>query len=187
MCYHTHSSPNESIDCVVRCKIYRFIRRGMCVITQSFLIGFQRIDSQSLQYVNKNYRFMRRKRVTSTQSFHTLCAAQNIQIHLEKWGFFFKLQNIHFSWLLFGLKIAFLQKSLNQKVQFSTNIRTMQKKPFAKMVRILISLNRLGNVWVLNSDFNVRLIKQCVCMLLRALEGRHNKVTWFKFDLAKKL
>ena len=67
----------------------------------------------------------------------------------------------------------------------------MQKKLFAKMARIiyihLISLNRLGNVWVLNSDFNVRLIKQCVCMLLRALEGRHNKVTWFKFDLAKKL
>ena len=37
MCYHTHSSPNESIDCAVRCKIYRFIRRGMCVIAQSFL------------------------------------------------------------------------------------------------------------------------------------------------------
>ena len=50
MCYHTHSSPNESIDCVVRCTIYRFIRKGMCVITQSFLIWYQRIDSLSLAW-----------------------------------------------------------------------------------------------------------------------------------------
>ena len=39
MCYHTHSFPNESIYCVVKCTIYRFIWRGMCVITQSFLNG----------------------------------------------------------------------------------------------------------------------------------------------------
>ena len=28
MCYHTHSSPNESIDCVARCKIN--LERNVC-------------------------------------------------------------------------------------------------------------------------------------------------------------
>ena len=108
MCYHTHSSPNESIDCVVRCTIYRFIWRGMCVsvITKSFLIGFQRIDSQSLPYVNKIYRFMWRKgqllQILSTHS-----AQHKIYRFIwRKWRFFFKLQNMDFSWLYFGLKIG---------------------------------------------------------------------------------
>ena len=110
MCYHTHSFPNESIYCVVKCTIYRFIWRGMCVITQSFLNGFQRIDSQSLQYVNEIYRFMRRK----GQLLHNLSthSAQHIIYRFiwRKWGIFFKLQNIHFSWLLFGLKIGLLSE-----------------------------------------------------------------------------
>ena len=146
MCYHTHSSPNESIDCVVRCTIYRFIWRGMCVITKSFLIGFQRIDSQSLPYVNKIYRFMWRKgqllQILSTHS-----AQHKIYRFIwRKWRFFFSSCKI---WIFHGyilaFKLAFLQKFLNQKVQFSTNIMTKQKNLFAKMVRILqihlISMN----------------------------------------------
>ena len=147
MCYHTHSFPNESIYCVVKCTIYRFIWRGMCVITQSFLNGFQRIDSQSLQYVNEIYRFMRRK----GQLLHNLSthSAQHIIYRFiwRKWGIFFSSCKIFtFHGYFLALKLAFFQKSLNQKVQFSTKIKTMQKKPFAKMVRIiqihLISLIR---------------------------------------------
>ena len=78
------------------------------------------------------------KRATSTNSFHTLCAAQNLQIHLEEMAIFFSSCKI---WIFHGyilaLKLAFLQKFLNQKVQFSTNIMTKQKNLFAKMVRIL--------------------------------------------------
>ena len=45
LCYHTHSSPDESIDCAPNNTIYRFIWRGMCVITHSFLkrVRFWRI------------------------------------------------------------------------------------------------------------------------------------------------
>ena len=117
MCYHTHSFPNESIYCVVKCTIYRFIWRGMCVITQSFLNGFQRIDSQSLQYVNEIYRFMWRKgqllQILSTHS-----AQHKIYRFIwRKWRFFFSSCKI---WIFHGyilaLKLAFLQKFLNQKV-----------------------------------------------------------------------
>ena len=101
MCYHTHSSPNESIDCVVRCTIYRFIRRGMCVITKSFLIGFQRIDSQSLPYVNKIYRFMWRKgqllQILSTHS-----AQHKIYRFIwRKWRFFFQVAKYGFFMAIF--------------------------------------------------------------------------------------
>ena len=101
MCYHTHSSPNESIDCVVRCTIYRFIWRGMCVITKSFLIGFQRIDSQSLPYVNKIYRFMWRKgqllQILSTHS-----AQHKIYRFIwRKWRFFFQVAKYGFFMAIF--------------------------------------------------------------------------------------
>ena len=88
MCYHIHSFPNESIYCVVRCTIYRFIWRGMCVITQSCLTWFQRSDSQSLPCVNEIYRFMRRKgQLLHNPSTHS--AQHKIyRFTWRKWGFF---------------------------------------------------------------------------------------------------
>ena len=37
LCYHTHSAPDESIYCAPNNTIYRFIWKGMCVITHTFL------------------------------------------------------------------------------------------------------------------------------------------------------
>ena len=88
--------------------------------------------------VNKIYRFMRRKgqllQILSTHS-----AQHKIYRFIwRKWRFFFSSCKI---WIFHGyilaFKLAFLQKFLNQKVQFSTNIMTKQKNLFAKMVRIL--------------------------------------------------
>ena len=102
-----------------------------------------------IEQCEQNLQIHAEKRATSTNSFHTLCAAQNLQIHLEEMAIFFSSCKI---WIFHGyilaFKLAFLQKFLNQKVQFSTNIKTKQKNPFAKMVRILqihlISLRRNG-------------------------------------------
>ena len=124
MCYHTHFSPNESIYCVVRCTIYRFIWSRMCVITQSFLIRC------STKYIDSQHFF-----------------AQHKQIHLEKMGQKISSCKIYIFHTFFeAFKLAFLQKFLNQKVQFSIKIKNMQKKRFEKLVRIiqihLISLNQ---------------------------------------------
>ena len=91
-----------------------------------------------IEQCEQNLQIHAEKRATSTNSFHTLCAAQNLQIHLEEMAIFFSSCKI---WIFHGyilaFKLAFLQKFLNQKVQFSTNIMTKQKNLFAKMVRIL--------------------------------------------------
>ena len=98
MCYHTHSSPNESIDCVVRCKIYRFIRRGMCVITQSFLIWYQRIDSLSCEQMwtksidscgekGNFYKFFPHT-LRSTKSIDSFGGNGDFFFQVAKYGFF---------------------------------------------------------------------------------------------------
>ena len=117
MCYHTHSSPNESIDCVVRCTIYRFIWRGMCVITQSFLIWYQRIDSLSFEHMwTKSIDSCGEKGNFYKFFPHTLRSTKSIDSFGGNGDFFSSCKIWIFHGYILALKLAFLQKFLNQKV-----------------------------------------------------------------------
>ena len=138
ICYHTHSSPNESIYRVVGCTIYRFIWSRLCVITQSFLIWFLRIHccvsgAMWTKYIDSSGE----KGSFYTIFPHILRITQYIDSFGRNGDFFFKLQNIHFSRPFLDLYIGLFVELFNQTVYFSMKIKNMQKKPFEKLVRII--------------------------------------------------
>ena len=76
------------------------------------------------------------KRVISTQSFLTVCTAQNLSIHVEKMGTFLKSCKIYIFLFFFGtFKLVFLQKFFNQEGQISIKIKNIPKNPFEKSLR----------------------------------------------------